>query len=211
MGKILKASLMVAGLLCLGVLQSAKADAFTGTTFTGVTIYYVGSSATENPFGLTNSCGACANADPFGTGTNAFELGTVTFGSGTLTVTTANLSAAETSPTGTSTANLTVGANVTAIASGTAALLGTPVETWGTQASGSAWCDGTACNDSGANLYFLPSGGSATGNVFYLQDNSLALAFQLGPTSTPEPSSVLMLGGGLLGLMGLGLRRKGLV
>jgi hypothetical protein len=30
-------------------------------------------------------------------------------------------------------------------------------------------------------------------------------------TSTPEPSSLLMLGSGLLGLMGLGFRRKALV
>jgi hypothetical protein len=50
---------------------------------------------------------------------------------------------------------------------------------------------------------------SAGGN-FDVQSLSLNFSFTLGTqtTSTPEPSSLLMLGSGLLGLMGFGFRRK---
>jgi hypothetical protein len=62
--------------------------------------------------------------------------------------------------------------------------------------------------DGGGSLtdtYALISNGS--GN-YDINSASIDLKFSLGTTTTPEPSSLLMLGSGLLGLLGLGLRRS---
>ncbi len=197
--------------MALGLAHSVKADGFTGTTFTDVSVYYVGGpSDPGNPFGLTNNCG-CANPDPAGAGT-PFELATVTFTANGISVvptptSTGFIQAILTG--GTSTAQYSVaGGNLTAD-------LGTLMD-FGAQTSPNGWCSGypisnQSCpiSDSGAGLAYVST---ASGNVFTLTDTSLALAFQLGPsTNTPEPSSLMMLGSGLLGLMGFGFRRKGII
>ena len=61
--------------------------------------------------------------------------------------------------------------------------------------------DGSSLTDT----FALISTGS--GN-FDINSASIDLKFALPETSTPEPSSLLMLGSGLLGLLGLGLRRR---
>ena len=52
---------------------------------------------------------------------------------------------------------------------------------------------------------------SYIGGLFKVTDDSLAFTFTLSPVSSPEPSNLLALGSGLLGLLGFGLRRKGIV
>jgi hypothetical protein len=59
-----------------------------------------------------------------------------------------------------------------------------------------------------ADTFALISTGS--GN-FDINSASLDLKFAFPETSTPEPSSLLMLGSGLLGLLGLGWRRSSIV
>jgi hypothetical protein len=53
--------------------------------------------------------------------------------------------------------------------------------------------------------YLNASSGTSVGSVIYLASTGAATSvdFTVTPTATPEPSTVLMLGGGLLGLCGL--------
>jgi len=70
---------------------------------------------------------------------------------------------------------------------------------------------GTGGNHGGdpSDTFALISTGSGS---FDINSASIDLKFTLGSTTTtPEPSSLLMLGSGLLGLLGLGLRRGSIV
>ena len=202
MGKFFKASILAAGLLCLGAMQSAKADA----VFTGVTV-------TNATGGFCTGVATCTQTE---LGVGGSELATVDFASGggfTLTETSATLgtgtsstvSVALTTPLetysngfghtfcSTSTANFTV--------SGSTLTPGT-----GSECSASVTFSGTSVSFPQTGVGILTYDGS---NTWTVTDNSFAVMFTT--TSTPEPSSLLMLGSGLLGLMGLGFRRKALV
>lgn len=219
MGKWIK-TLVVASVLCLGLSYAAKADSIaTGTgsatsdTFTGVDIYAV--TTTLNPFGVTPivcpGTGSACNQNVYGTSAPIFEVATVTFNSG------GGYTITETSPSG---AGDTVNVNqATALTAdpGYCASAGPAIFTTG--AAALTVSAGTECTSAGT--FVVDSNSQAGGSVlsylgngvFSVTDNSFQVAFQLTPgtTSTPEPSSLLMLGSGLLGLMGMGLRRKGIV
>jgi PEP-CTERM motif len=201
--------LVLAALLFIGTAYSAKADTFSatangnGSKFTGVNVYWLDNHASSNPFGLTIACSNGCNADPFTTGgPPPFGVGTVVFwdsgfsgGPGFLLSGIAGDSVSidgggstlftgtESNPTfGTTAANTT--------------------ETYTTNATGftSGICAAGLCNS-------YPAAGSITltyeGNgIFEVTDTSLNYVFSLAPTATPEPSSLLMLGSGLLGLLG---------
>jgi len=207
MGKFLKVSILAAGLLCLGVLQSAKADTVSFT----VTV----TNATGGP------CIGIATCAQTILGVGGSETATATFTSGggfSLTETSAALGA------GGSAVSATLSTPLEALTSGFGPVLCssatpnftvvgttlTPVATSPINAECSA---STAFTFPGSAL--LPQSGagfltSNGGGVWTLTDNSFALKFTVTPTSTPEPSSLLMLGSGLLGLIGFGLRRKGI-
>jgi hypothetical protein len=65
-----------------------------------------------------------------------------------------------------------------------------------------------SCNTNQGSTSVAYSGGLIT-----VTNQSLGIAFTLTPgtVSTPEPSSLLTLGSGLLGLLGFGFRRKSIV
>jgi len=218
MGKLIK-GIALASVLCLGLTYSAKADAITpsvGTatsdTFTGVDIYAVTGSL--NPFGVTpiicpGTGSACAQ-NVFGTTTPVFEVATVAFTSGggfTVTETTPAGSGNTLSVVGT-TPLITIAGYCTSASSifttGASALtVGTGTECTA-DAAGTFKVNGNSNGTGSAILTYLGNG------VFSVTDNSFQVAFQLTTTPTPEASSLLMLGSGLLGLMGLAFRRKGI-
>ncbi len=220
MGKFKRISLLgvaASALFCLGFASSANADSFTPTsasggtiTFSSVKVYYVDATASANPWSVTSTCPVGCNANPFGSDASTpFETETVTFtdaangasqngltitGAGALSVYLGNPSGSSIFASGNTDNPMLVNVGATA--------------GWATQV-GNSWCGPTGCNNAGASLKLVSEG--ALGDVFVLTDDSFALAFQLGSATTPEPSSLLMLGSGLLGLMGLGLRRKGII
>jgi len=200
MGKFFKASILAAGLLCLGVMQSAKADAIYSVTVT---------NATGGP------CTGVATCTQTELGVGGSEIATVDFASGggfTLSETSASLG------TGTSsTVSAVLATPLEAFTSGYGAVIctsATPNFTvsgtiltpgTGSECSSSVTFSGTSKSFPQSGTGFLTYDGS---NTWTLTDNSFAVTFT---TPTPEPSSLLMLGSGLLGLMGMGFRRKALV
>jgi hypothetical protein len=212
MGKLIK-SIALVSMLCLGLTYAAKADSIpvsgsaTSDVFTGVDVFSVTNSL--NPFGVTPSvcpgtAPATCNQSEFGGG---FEVATVTFGTG------GAFSITETTPGGGHTVSV-VGATplttisgycaaATSIFTPGASALTVGAGTECTSSSGSSWTVNGNSQGGAAILTYLGNG------VFSAVDNSIEIAFQLTTTSTPEPSSLLMLGSGILGLMGLGFRRKG--
>jgi len=217
--------LSVASLVCIGAF-SAKADVFTATAvspsggnvggaqFTA-NVYFLDNNPASNPFGLTASnCGSPApapstcNGNPFSA--HGFTIGafpgqaaTVIFGDSA-----------------TPGFDL-LGGQLDGVAiGGTGTLLSgpdsTPTMTIGSAvfySSGAYWdngaCNGTAsgCNSSATPVkltYVEDFNGLA---VFTLTDTSFDYVFSI-PVNSPEPSSLLMLGSGVLGLLGMGIRRK---
>jgi len=207
--------------ICFGLSYAAKADMITPTTgsstadsFTGVDIYAVTGSL--NPFGVTPiTCpgtGSACNQSVFGSTSPVFEVATVTFDTG------GGYTITETTPSGNG-STVTVNQNVSpTMDPGYCAAAGPSI--FNTSASALTVATGTECTAGGASGFVYDGNNNGApgtavlsylGNgVFSVTDNSFQIAFQL-TTSTPEPSSLLMLGSGLLGLMGLGFRRKALV
>jgi hypothetical protein len=224
MGKISKSILIAVAVLCSGAVYFAKADSFTpssgtGTSavFTGVKVYNDDKDSVANPFGLTdpgNCRGNVCNENVFGTDTSLpFEVATITFfsnGGFTLTPTTGGSG---------NSSNVGDSANTSLFA-----VSGTPGCASATSLVGSASSAGLAINASPTTECLTAGSWTLNGNpqsastfltydgsgTFDVLDTSIHLAFSLTPTSTPEPSSLLMLGSGLLGLIGFGLRRRGI-
>jgi hypothetical protein len=215
LGKLLKC-LTVAGLVFLGSTQVMKADTLTYSTL----ITFTGNAVTNPPF--------TTSATESVTISNIGGSGGVSFVIGVLPATNAGNgdacygSPACTTPLSTSSpfyVNLIAPSSGGLVIGGTAA---SPIISSGATGSYDQLFDqvcilnkagtGNACN---TNL----STGSTTTDVTYsaglitLTDASLGVdfSFSVTPTSTPEPSSLLALGSGLLGLLGFGFRRKGLV
>jgi hypothetical protein len=214
MGKLIK-TLAAALVLCLGLTHATRADTFvpndpasTGTLaiFDNVHVYGVDTSSNANPWGIlcsTYQGASClGNNDVIHTGADAsqaFELATVTFTSNGFTIV-PNTPA-------TDKGSASVSSGISSIYSSSnlsplQVLLNTTVTANGT------WCTRTGCNTPGPGTIRLIN---ALGtDVFVAVDDSFGMAFTLTstPITTPEPSSLLMISSGLLGLMGLGLRRK---
>jgi hypothetical protein len=225
MRKFTKTLILAFG-LCFAISYAAKADSFTGTpgtgsvTFTGVDVYDVNSNSASNPYGLTQvTCpggGACgANLG------GSFEVASITFFSdgGFVIRNTANAPNGDsegawengTAP-GTSiftVSGATLGSLV-AHTSETANPSSFPMAFCPSVSTPTGWCfNGT---DQGGDSVLTYQGTvSGISGVFTASDNSEEVAFNLTSISSPEPSSLLMLGSGLLGLFGLGFRRKGRV
>jgi len=209
-----------------------------GVQFTGVDVYDVNTNSASNPFGVTaSSCpGTAPNPCAFNlestAGSGAFEVATVTFfSSGGFII---NPAAAGSNATGSASGHTSgTWENGTAPASSIFTATGTTLGglTAGTsetanpstipamfcanqQSSTTGWCfNGNDQGGVGTLQYLGNTDPKGISGVFTATDNSEEVVFALtsAPTSTPEPSSLLMLGVGLLGLMGLGLRRKSVV
>jgi hypothetical protein len=213
-------------LLLLSGLHTAKADSFTPSSststtsvFSNVLVYYVTANAASNPWGLTNILanpvsGVLGNSGGQATSTetvalienangNFFDIQVGSSKSGSIFFTQffGNSTNKGIPFTGT-TANPNINPNTWTFNSSTdtSCYLNTV---------SSPVCNGPASSPLGISVLQTPGGV----DVFSLQDSSIEVAFALTPgtVSTPEPSSLLMLGSGLIGLMGLGLRGKGIV
>jgi len=212
MGKFTKI-LAVASVLCLGFVGAAKADTFTpgGAStatqdiFTGVAIFNL---TTTTTIGGQTIVPSCPGAIPCNAIFGGSETATLNFFSG------GGFTLVETAPP--SSGSITNANQNTALTT-KAGVCAAATSIFTTSASVFTVTAGTECTTAGT---FVVAGNSQAGGailkyfgngVFSLTDDSFELAFQLPTTSTPEPSSLLMLGSGLLGLMGLGLRRKGIV
>ena len=206
-------TLAIASVLCIALTYTTKADSFTpdpGSTstqanFANVQVYGVDNSTNANPWGILCSTYQGANCN----GTNnvihagadasqAFELATVTFTPNGFSIVQNSPATDKGSATTTGDSSIYASSNLSPLQ----VLLNTQVTANGT------WCTASGCNGPSpvgiGTLRLINVNGT---DVFVGIDDSFGLAFAV-PTSTPEPSSLLMLGLGLLGLMGLGLRRK---
>jgi len=207
-----------------------------GVQFTGVDVYDVTTNSSSNPFGVTaSSCpgtapSACAFNLESTAGSGTFEVATVTFfsdggfiinpttgsnatgsASGHTSGTWENGTAPGTSiytVSGTSLGGLTAGKSETANASAI------PSAFCPSPSSATGWCfDGNGQGGVAVLTYLGNTDPKGLAGVFTATDNSEEVVFALtsAPISTPEPSSLFMLGVGLLGLIGLGVHRKSVV
>jgi len=208
-----------------------------GVQFTGIDVYDVTTNSASNPFGVTaSSCpgtapSPCAFNLETTAGAGAFEVATVTFfssggfiinpttGSNATGSASGHTSGAwenGTAPTssiftasGTTLGGLTAGTSEIANPSTIPAMFCA-----NQQSSTTGWCfNGNDQGGIGTLKYLGNTDPKGISGVFTATDNSEEVIFALtsASISTPEPSSLLMLCSGLLGLMGLGLRRKSVV
>jgi hypothetical protein len=215
--------LSVATLVCFGAI-AAKADTFSATAVAAsggnvggaeftANVYFLNANPASNPFGLTGSnCGSLGsdtcNGNPFSA--HGFTIGafpgqsaTVIFGNST-TPGFALLGGTLDGVAVTGTSSLYTGPD------------NAPTMTVGSSVfyQSGAYFDNGACNGTAAGCNNSPTPVKLTYvedingmAVFTLTDTSFDYVFSI-PTSTPEPSSLLMLGSGVLGLLGMGFRRK---
>jgi len=225
MGKLAKFSqgLAVAGLLCLGSLQATKADTLTYST----TITYGGTNPTSDFYNnavpvtenvVISNIGGVVNiqigtAPPAGVTNGDIQFNPPPeFCSQVTPVTCLSTSSpfyAFVSTTGSTLTGLTIGgtaANPIISNGATGSYNGTYDQLCGLGSVSGVEYPNNSCN-TGSNPTVDVS---YSAGILTVSDDSIAYSFAL-PTSTPEPSSLLSLGSGLLGLLGFGFRRKGIV
>jgi len=214
---------VVTVLLCLAGIHIARADTLvcgagctdSGTSFTWTGIVVTGQE-TSGEYAPTTSTDS-VTLWYGGTGTEAVAIDDCTASCGTITPDSTN-------PDGSNAAYATLFGGSFSINSSLQTTLAPPTTVPcaenGAQCKYydytlSTVCWGDSClvpgNGTIRNLTLLSVGS----DDFVLQGNGILLSFPLLETtttiSTPEPSSLLMLGSGLLGVMGIRLRRKGIV
>jgi hypothetical protein len=214
---------VVAVLLCLAGIHTAKADTLvcgagctdsgTSLTWTGIVVTGQETSGEYAPTTSTDSITLWYG----GTGTEAVAINHCTANCGAITP-------GSTNPDGSNAAYAALFGSSFAINSSLQTTLGPPPSNIPCADNGSQCnyydytlstvCWGDSClvpgNGTIRNLTLLSPGSGD----FVLQGNGILLSFSIpeatATTSTPEPSSLLVLESGLLGLMGIWLRRKGI-
>jgi len=199
--------LLVATMLFVAI-SAASADtltpssfvANTSATFNSVSVYYVDANPLANPWGLTSTCPVGCNVNPIGSdGSTPSTVETIVLRD-TGTPTSAGLDVTG----GIFTVHLFGSNSIFTPGTDSAPVVS---NTKGTSVSYSSsldsFCAMSACNNgTDPTVPFMLA--QVAPDVFTATSNSLEIAFSLtsGTVSTPEPSVVLMLGMGLLGLMG---------
>jgi hypothetical protein len=182
----------LAAVLCLAAGQAAKADTLSPSSFTSTTAVFTGVSVTAfdngypmsstNPLTTTDTITLYANG---GSGLSvliACTSGCISTGNS------ASLYGAQ----------IFTGPTSAPVVTGTSFTF---------NSASDSICDGGACNTTGDPNDIVKIT-LASPDQFTITSASINMSFTLGPTTTPEPSSLLMLGSGVLGLFGFGLRRK---
>jgi hypothetical protein len=204
-------SVTIIVLFCLGLSDVARADTLTFSTL----VTFTGNTTTNPPF--------VSSATEAVTITNISGSNGVGFVIGTLPSTNAGNGDACFGAPGCSTL-LSISSpfylNLIAPASGGLVIGGTaasPIVTNGSTGTYNQMFDqvcslnktGTAnsCNTN-VNGFSTATHATVGGGVINLLDDSLGVAISFAATPTPEPSSVFMLGAGLLGLLGFAVWRK---
>jgi hypothetical protein len=197
--------------MLLGVASTAPADTLTPTsfiantsaTFYNVEIYYVDTSASANPWGITSTCSAGCNTNPIGSDSSTpFTVETVVLrdtGTGDaagLDVTGGIFTIDLYGPS----SIFTSGTDSSPQISGSA---GTTVTY---NSSGDVFCAGAYCNLGGDPVVTVTLAQVAP-DVFTATSSSLEIVFGL-PADIAEPSSLAMLAMGLLAVTALSLRRR---
>jgi hypothetical protein len=211
--------------LCFAISHAAKADSFTGTagtgsvTFTGIDVYDVNANSASNPYGLTQV--TCPGGGPCGANLGgSFEVASIIFFSdggfvikNSANAPNGNSEGAWENGTAPTTSIFTVsGSTLGSLMAGTSETASPstfPTAFCPSLPTPAGWCYNGNDQGGGSVLTYQGMVNGISG-VFTASDNSEEVAFNLpGVVTSPEPSSLLMLGSGLLGLMGLGFRRKG--